>query len=205
MTARFEVQVSAGSGPEEVRTFVALLAARIEGLLRARGVAVGGRAAAGAPPRSVVLSCVGPRSMVDDQLGTHVLVHAARGPRARKRWFAGVSVHEHVSVAATLDERDVMVSAARAGGPGGQRVNKVASAVRAVHVPTGIAVRVAQERSQGANRRTALRRVAVELRERAEAAAARAQMEHRAAHGRVVRGGARFSYRLVADELQLVE
>jgi peptide chain release factor len=84
-------------------------------------------------------------------------------------------------------------------------VNKVASAVRAVHVPTGIAVRAAGERSQRANRRAALRRVADALRGRAAAAEARAVTAQRTAHWRVVRGAARSCYRLVDGELQVTE
>jgi peptide chain release factor 2/peptide chain release factor len=205
MSERFVVQVSAGAGPDEVRAFVALLASRVELLLRARGIVVVGRVAAGSPPRSVTLSCAGARSASDDLVGTHVLVHAARGRRTRKRWFAGVSVHEPAGAGGELDGRDVRITAARAGGPGGQRVNKVASAVRAVHAPTGIAVRAAGERSQRANRRAALERIADELRERAEAADARALTAQHAAHHRVARGAGRWCYRLVDGELHLSE
>jgi peptide chain release factor 2 len=56
----------------------------------------------------------------------------------------------------TLPETELDVQFTRAGGPGGQNVNKRETAVRIVHIPTGIAVHVATERSQGQNRAVAL-------------------------------------------------
>jgi peptide chain release factor 1 len=49
-------------------------------------------------------------------------------------------------------EKDVLEHVSRAGGPGGQNVNKVSSAIRLEHVPTGITVSMRDEKSQHKNR-----------------------------------------------------
>jgi len=55
-----------------------------------------------------------------------------------------------------IPESELDVSFARSGGPGGQNVNKRETAVRMVHLPTGIAVHVTTERSQEQNKERAL-------------------------------------------------
>ncbi|MBI1861006.1 MAG: PCRF domain-containing protein [Deltaproteobacteria bacterium] len=63
----------------------------------------------------------------------------------------------------TLQEADVEITTQRGSGPGGQKVNKTDSAVRAKHVPTGLSVLVQDERSQAQNKTKALELLAAKV------------------------------------------
>lgn len=74
----------------------------------------------------------------------------------RKNWFIGVSFYE-VPEPIEIRDIDIRFQSMRSSGPGGQNVNKVESAVRATHIPTGISVVVQTSRDQSMNRKIAYR------------------------------------------------
>lgn len=140
------------------------------------------------------------------EMGVHRLVRISPFSGKRETSFAAVDVvpdyQEDINI--EIDDKDLKIDTYRAGGKGGQHVNKTDSAVRITHLPSGIVVAVQNERSQHSNKDVALKILKSRLKQREEAARAAQASAHNAgksenAWGSQIRNYVMNPYQLVKD------
>ena len=172
------IQVSAGAGGVDSCDFAAMLYRMYRRWAEGRGFDVeqvdyteeteGGI-------RSATIHVRGPYAFgyAKAESGVHRLVRISPFDSQSRRHtaFASVDVTPEVqeSVGIEIDESDLKIDTMRAGGAGGQHVNKTESAVRMTHIPTGVVVRCQNERSQHKNRAMALKLLKAKLQQMEEA------------------------------------
>ena len=164
------LQITSGRGPVECCRVVALVLEKILREAQKRKLRVEILEKETGPVNRTLLSVVvalegaGCDVLADEWEGTVLWI--ARSPyrihHRRKNWFVGVQTFL-LSESREATEDDIRYETLRASGPGGQHVNKTESAVRAVHIPSGISVVASDQRSQWQNKKLATERLLVKL------------------------------------------
>jgi len=149
-----------------------------------------------------------------EEVGIHRLVRISPFDASHRRHtsFAAVDVIPEAREEEEIEikEEDIKIETFRAGGPGGQHVNVTDSAVRIIHLPTGIIVQCQDQRSQHKNRAMAFRILKSRLRnfkemEKRKELQERYEEKERIEWGSQVRSYVFHPYKMVKDHRTEVE
>lgn len=162
------IQITAGNAPEEC-TFVAAQVLKIligeaqqSGLNPTVIHREAGQENGTVLSATVMLKGISAQQFVDSWKGTIQWIGRSRTGKKSRTWFIGVIELKEFQPEA-FNEKDFEFQTMRSSGAGGQHVNKVNTAVRAIHKPSGIAVTAMDSRSQHQNKKLAVERLLQKL------------------------------------------
>lgn len=164
------IQITAGRGPAECTWVVAQVLKKVldeaqdqklEAILLQREV---GQENGTIETATIAIKGTNAEIFANSWIGTIQWIGQSqfRKMHKRKNWFIGIfeiEAQKNISIS----ENDIQYQAMRSSGAGGQHVNKVSSAIRATHIPTGIAVVSMDSRSQHQNKKLATERLLKKL------------------------------------------
>jgi peptide chain release factor len=164
------IQITAGRGPAECTWVVAQVLKKVleeaeeqglETILLQREV---GQENGTVETATISVKGKNAETFVNSWIGTIQWIGQSqfRKMHKRKNWFIGIFEIESQKNT-SISENDIQYQAMRSSGAGGQHVNKVSSAIRATHIPTGIAVVSMDSRSQHQNKKLATERLLKKL------------------------------------------
>lgn len=166
------IQITAGNGPAECTWVVAkvlkILLKELKVLKIKQTIIKQEKGIMNGTVKSVAIQLSGEertiQSFLNDWIGTVQWIGTSvyREYSKRRNWFVGIT---EISEQLVLEFKDTEVKyqAMRSSGPGGQHVNKVSSAIRAIHLDSGIQVVVMDTRSQHQNRKLAKKRLELKV------------------------------------------
>jgi peptide chain release factor len=189
------LQITSGRGPVECCRAVALAAAEICAEAANSGLSAAMIEEEVGPAPGTLQSALlhidgdGAQQFVASWEGSVLWVcpSAFRPGHRRKNWFVGVQSLPIRKPEQFLTQ-DLRYETCKAGGPGGQHVNTTESAVKAIHLPSGLSAIARDERSQTANRKRATARLAILMARHEEHKQAVGQKQRWDAHNELERG-----------------